>query len=204
MNTAPVWTDALTALRACDDAVAWAESFASLDAAWSACERGDWMLWLLGRVSGAPESDARKALVLCACACARTALPYVRESETRPASTCIETAERWARGQATIGELREARRDAYAAAYAATAADAAAYAAYAAAAYAASASYAAADADADAAYAAAAASAAAAADAAAYAAAAAAYAAAPARALRVCADIVRQHYPTAPNIGDQR
>ena len=75
-------------------AVAWAESFASLDAVWSACELRRLDAVLLGRVSGAPESDALEA---CSCSahvpvCGRTLL-YVRESETRPASTCIETAD---------------------------------------------------------------------------------------------------------------
>jgi hypothetical protein len=144
-----------------------ARGYDSLDAAWSACDRGDWMLWLLGRVSGAPESEDRKRLVLCACACARTALPFVRSGEERPLR-CIETAERWARGEATIGEVREARRAAAAAAaaaaYAADAADAADAAAYAAAA-AAAAAYA---------------------------------ADARSKALKACADIVRAHYPQAP------
>lgn len=119
------WIDGLTALRACNEAVIWARGYDSLDAAWAACERGDWMLWLLGRLSDEPESDARKKLVLCACACARTALPFVRAREERPLR-CIKTAEKWARGEATIDEVREARRAAYAAAAAYADADAAA------------------------------------------------------------------------------
>ncbi|MEM7622636.1 MAG: hypothetical protein AAF235_05475 [Planctomycetota bacterium] len=64
------WTDGLVRLRACGDAVDWAKGFGSLDAAWAACDRGDWMLWLAGRVSGAPGGDARRTLVLAACGCA--------------------------------------------------------------------------------------------------------------------------------------
>lgn len=109
------WIDELEDLNACNDAVQWAQSYDSLDVAWAACERADWMLWLLGRLSGPPESEARKPLVLCACACARTALRFVKEGETRPLA-CIETVERWARGEASIDDVRQARKAAYAAA----------------------------------------------------------------------------------------
>jgi hypothetical protein len=195
--TAQHWTHALHDLDACDDALAWAEGYDSLDAAWAACERGDWMLWLAGRVAGPPGDDTRRPLVLAACACARLALPYVPDGEERPLRA-IEIAEAWARGDAgvTLEQVRYAAEAA--AAYAAEAA--AAYAAYAAAAYAAEAA-----ADAAAAYAAEAA-ADAAADAATDDAAAAAYAAAAVVAvvgdrvatLRQCADLVREYYPTPP------
>ena len=52
--------------------------------------------------------------VLCACACARTALRHVPAGDLRPLRA-IETAERWARGEATQDDLAEARRAAYAA-----------------------------------------------------------------------------------------
>jgi hypothetical protein len=182
LPAAPAWTDALAELRACEEAVTWAKGYGSLDAAWAACERGDWMLWLAGRLGGPPESGQRKTLVLCACACARLALPYVPTGETRPLAA-IETAERWARGEATLDEVRVARRAAaaYAASAAAAAADAAA--ADAAAAYAAAA-------DAAAAYAADAA--------AAYAAKAAARKIKRAEVLKQCANIVRKYYPKCP------
>ena len=66
--------------------------------------------------------------MLAACACAETALKYVKPGEDRP-HKAIETARAWARGEASIDDVRKA-------AYAADAAYAA-YAAYAAAAYAA-------------------------------------------------------------------
>ena len=117
---------------------------AACEASGDACERGDWMLWYLGKVD-----VNRRRLVLAACNCARLALPHIRAGEQRP-RLAIETAERWARGDATVtlAEVRAAADAAYAYADAADAADAAyAYAAYA---------YAAAAADtADAAYAAA-------------------------------------------------
>ena len=136
--SAKIWQDNLTRLRACDEAVEWAQNYKTFPAAWEACKRGDWMLWLAAR-SGVD----RKALVLAACACARPALKYVPKGEKRP-RIAIETAERWARGEATIEDLRltsaasaayaDADAAADASAAAADAAAAAADAAYAAAA----------------------------------------------------------------------
>jgi hypothetical protein len=169
------WIDNLIETGACREALEWSKGFDSLEDAWKKCERGDWMLWLAGRLSGSPESDSRKRVVLTACQCARLALPYVTKGEKRPLKT-IETAEAWARGEEniTLADLRKAYAYA-AAAYADVAAYDAAYAAYA---------Y-------DAAYAA-------------YAAAAdAAYDAYDARkeTLKKCADIVREYYPNAPKKG---
>jgi hypothetical protein len=166
-------------LGPCEEAKEWARGYTSPAKAWRECQRGDWMLWLIGKDAGPPESEGRKQLVLCACECARLALPIFETRRPNDARVreCVETAERWAKGEATIDELRVARR---------AAAAAAAYA----------------DADADAAYAYAAYAAAAAADAyAAYADAAAAYAdAARSKTLAECADIVRKHYPKPPKI----
>lgn len=124
--------------------------------AWERCDHGGWLVRLLGALRRRG-LITWQMLVLAACAAARTALVHVPEGETRP-RIAIETAERWARGEATAEEVRNAAAAAdaaYAAAY--TAADAAYAAAYtaaaAAAAYAAAdAAYAAADADDAAAY----------------------------------------------------
>jgi len=118
---------------------------------WEACPRGDWLLWLAAKAG-----VDRRMVVMAACAVAREALVHVPAGGDRP-RRCIETAERWCRGEATIEDVRVARRTAAAAAHAdADAADAA----HAAAAYAAAAAaYAAAAAAADAAAAAAAAAA---------------------------------------------
>ena len=199
---------------ACEEARDWARGYPTLDAAWAACPRGDWMLWLAARAIGEPGSDAHRRLVLAACECARTALPYVPAGEDRPIRA-IEIAERWARREAgaTIEHARTAAAFAAAyAAYAASTAASAARAAFAAASAARAADAAAADAAADAvAYAAAsaaraadAAAADAAADAVAYAAAnVVAYVAAVrsgrrSEVLAILADLVRQHYPTPP------
>jgi hypothetical protein len=136
----------LIELNACSEARDWAKgkSFAQV---WRTCKRGDWLLWLIGKQADKAGWPTRKQVVLAACACAETALKYVPKGEDRPRKA-IETARKWARGKATLGEVR----DAAAAASAASAASAsavyaafasAAYAAYAASASAASAAYAA-------------------------------------------------------------
>jgi len=120
--------------HACRESLKWLEG-RDLTQAWAECERGDWLLW-----HAAKAGIDRKRLVMAACACARLALVHVRAGEEGPRIT-IETAEAWCRGEATIEQVREARRNAAAAAddaYAAAAAAAdaaydAAYAAYAAA-----------------------------------------------------------------------
>lgn len=166
----------IKAIGACTDALAWLKEQTSATQAWRDCHRGDWMLWMIGRVAGGkPERAARKKLVLTACKCARLALKYVEKGEDRPRKAIL-TAERWARGKATIKEVRAAAD----AADAVSAADAAAAAAAAATAYATAAAADAADA--------------------AYAARAAAYAAARAKTLAECADIVRRAYPKPPRM----
>ena len=188
----------LMGMRACGEAVKWTKTERTPQSAWKNCERGDWMLWLIGRtIADKPWGDERKPLVLACCECARLALKYVPGGEDRP-RIAIETAEAWARGEASREEVKKAATaaaDAYAAA-----ADAAAAAADAAAADA-TAAAAAAYAAATAAYAAAAA------DAAAADAVAAAYAAADDDAddarrdtLKTCADIVRKYYPEVPTV----
>jgi hypothetical protein len=211
-------------LHPCSKACEWLSKYTSPAKAWGECKRGDWMLWLLGKLSGEPESDSRKKLVLACCDCARLSLKYTKDPRVL---TCIETAENWVNGKATLEELQAARTAAAYAAYAAYAA-AAAYAADAAAdAYAADAAADAATVAATAATAAAVATATAAvatadivaaADIVAYAAAAVAdavvvaaadtaayvtadaYTTARTETLAVCADIVRKHYPKYPAI----
>ena len=95
------WIRPIKGIGACKEAMEWAEQFGSLSEAWSKCERGDWMLWLLGRKAGPPKSESRKKLVLAACQCARLALPYVKKGEARPLKA-IEMSEAWARGETGI------------------------------------------------------------------------------------------------------
>ena len=113
-------------MAACAEAVEWVGR-RGLKTAWRDCPRGDWMLWLGGRL----DID-RKLLVLAACDCAETALKYVPEGEDRPAKA-IQTARNWCNGTATVQECRAAADAAYAAADAYAGATAGADAAYAAA-----------------------------------------------------------------------
>ena len=130
-------TKFLTDLDACDDAIKWAAQQRNRQQAWQDCERGDWMLWYAGRVAGGKVgSKQRKRLVLCACECARLALPYAGENKD-VATKAIETAEAYCRGETTEQEVRVTADAAFAAADAAyyayyTAVRAAANAAYAA------------------------------------------------------------------------
>jgi hypothetical protein len=72
-------------LGACGEARAWVESLALPDAwyapraAWIACERANWLLWIAARAG-----VDQKLLVLTACACARTSLLFVLEGALRP------------------------------------------------------------------------------------------------------------------------
>ena len=99
---------------ACREAMEWLSTQTDPQLAWESCTHLDWMIWY-ARQRGVDT----KALVRIACDCARTALRFVPEGEDRP-RLCIETTERWIVGDATIDEVRIARRGA-----AADAADAA-------------------------------------------------------------------------------
>jgi hypothetical protein len=114
----------LVNLQACPEARAWVGE-RDLATAWAECERADWMLWFASKLG-----VDRKLLVKAACACARTAMPFVPKKEARPLKA-IETAEAWCRREASIEEVRAAAVAAYAAAYAHAAYAYAARAAYA-------------------------------------------------------------------------
>ena len=106
----------LKSKTACSESLTWLGD-RDLETAWAECPRGDWLLWLAAKAG-----IDRKRLVMTACATAREALQFVPAGEDRPRKA-IETAEAWCRGEATIEQVREARKNA---AYAA--ADAYAYA----------------------------------------------------------------------------
>jgi hypothetical protein len=100
----------LRSLHACKEALTWAKG-KTLAEIWEQCERGDWLLWLCGRMCGKDGWHTRQELVLAACVCAEKALKYVKKGADRP-RIAIETARRWARGEATIAEVRTAAADA--------------------------------------------------------------------------------------------
>ena len=119
----PHRSEKLSKLNACAEAVKWASTQPSPAAAWKNCQRGDWMLWLLGRVrTGEPWSDERKTLVACAAECASMAGTCVRLNSLLAWVWCVDACERWARGEADRDEVIAARNAAAAAAYSAAAA----------------------------------------------------------------------------------
>ncbi len=141
------WSERFEKLSPCPEALEWARTQDTYEAAWANCERGDWMMWDLAHKCGEIGSPMHRQVVLVACAHARLALPYVPEYESRPLEAIL-TAEAWARREKGItleqvraaagaayaaGAVGDAARAAYAAARAAVAAGDAARAAYAAA-----------------------------------------------------------------------
>ena len=188
----------LKELNACREAIQYVSGCKTADEAWENCERGDWMLWLAGSLSGRAWSKKRKILVLASCECARLAW----DKMPTKSKDCILLFENWAEGEdISKAELIKVST----AAHADAAAHTAAYAAHADAFDAARASAVATcvatcasadafDASADA-HAAAAHTARAAAAASADTARAARAAAARMKSLAKCADIARKHYP---------
>ena len=73
----------LDSLCACSKAKEWAQG-KSFHVVWTTCKRGDWLLWLCGKMADKKGWPTRKQLVLAACSCAETALKYVKEGEDRP------------------------------------------------------------------------------------------------------------------------
>jgi hypothetical protein len=127
MTTNKQFREWLVRHKACAEALEWLGD-RTPQQAWDECPDPRWMLWWLGHTP-----HDRKTLVLCVCEIARTVLHLVPEGEDRP-RIAIETAEAWARGNATIEQVQEAAdaADADDAAFADAAYAAAAYAAFAA------------------------------------------------------------------------
>ena len=110
---------------ACESGIAWVHAGKlSARKTWERLENPSWLLWFADKIPDVTQQQ----IVLAACACAETALRYVPEGELRPAQA-IETARRWARGEATIEEAWAAEAAAWAAARAAARAAAEAWAA---------------------------------------------------------------------------
>jgi len=109
----------LRALRACSEAREFADTHETLQAAWDACPRGDWLLWLIGQKCGPVGSDERRKLVGVCAAIAREVLPIFerRRPDDKRVRKCLELCERYASGDQAVSleNLREARRAAYAA-----------------------------------------------------------------------------------------
>ena len=116
------WTEKLVKLDACKEAVKWSKQYATLQEAWNVCDQPDWMLYLLNRTQPA-STETHHAYVRIACAEARLALLYTNDHRV---FTCIETVEKWERGERTKDEVNEAESAAEAAAWDAVTAELAA------------------------------------------------------------------------------
>ena len=114
---------------ACSKAIEWSQRFATSQQAWDACEHGDWMAWVQGKMAGPPGSTSRKKLGLAVCECARMEWRSMSKEEKH----AVEIAEQYARGENNL-TLRDVLTAACAAAQTTTcvSADAACLAAYAA------------------------------------------------------------------------
>ncbi len=99
-------------MSACSDAVDFADQHRSLKAAWEACRRPDWMLWLLNQIHYPDD----KAYRLFACWCVRnTPLTDGRKVwdllTDKRSRDAVEVAERYAVGEATPPEEMALRCD---------------------------------------------------------------------------------------------
>jgi hypothetical protein len=95
----------------CEDGIAWASNYINAQAAWNACERGDWMLWAWSRNCGKRGSESHRGLVLACIAIARTSLKYIRNNKCKKAcNNCLSITEKWAaRGEEREITLEEIR-----------------------------------------------------------------------------------------------
>jgi hypothetical protein len=105
----------LADMHACSDAIEWLEEqrFPTLQDAWDACERGDWMLWLIGRTTNHNDEAQLRKLTLAKARCAKLVIHLMKDERSRNA---VEVAERFGLGEATRQELDAAASSAYVAA----------------------------------------------------------------------------------------
>jgi hypothetical protein len=117
------WSDFLTSLHACDEAIEWARTQPDAATAWQKCKRADWMLWIAAKILPRP------VVVQACCDCAETAWEYCDGATLLQSMLTIHIVREWAEGREDLETLHVARQAAYATAYAdygaATTADAA-------------------------------------------------------------------------------
>jgi len=103
--------DWLKSKFACGESMDWIEenNIQSLEEAWNACERGDWLLWLAQELG-----IEKRKLVLCGALCAHTVIQSMKDPRSRNA---VRMAFLWSRGKATDAQLVAAGDDAREAAY---------------------------------------------------------------------------------------
>ena len=103
----------LDELGACEEALEWIEENSLNDpqAAWDMCPHARWLIWAVELHLNKPGWPTRQDLVLAACDCAEVSLHLVSAGEDRP-RIAIDTARRWAVGEATLEDCRGVSLDA--------------------------------------------------------------------------------------------
>jgi hypothetical protein len=99
------FVEELKKINACEDAIEWCETQPDLEMAWRVCTRGDWMLWLAGKLSG-PPGDGRKQLVACAMEVAMLARQYASPDVQTAMDRCERAVSSWADGRCTLEDVR--------------------------------------------------------------------------------------------------
>ena len=83
------WHNKLAALEPCSEALEWAKKYSTVQEAWDACERGDWLAWFAGRVGLTPKR--RRQLVLAAVDIAETVAHLNPDPRVMEAITAART-----------------------------------------------------------------------------------------------------------------
>jgi hypothetical protein len=114
----PHWTDRLDELGACDDAIGWGYDYDTIDAAWAACRRADWMLWLHARVHPSEPFSPGRVVLVGACLTVFTmtrdfAVDAHGSKAVHPlADTCALWAARWVLAPSSRDRVRRLAKDA--------------------------------------------------------------------------------------------
>jgi hypothetical protein len=103
-----MWTNKLRNLDACSDGIRWASAYPTAQAAWEACKRPDWMVWLAGQTGVSDRVLWRAAVRF-----ARLVEHLMEDERSRKA---LDMQEAWLDGHATGDEMAAARTAAWAAA----------------------------------------------------------------------------------------
>lgn len=97
----------LKSLGACKEAVEWTKNYSSLDDAWAACPRVDWMLWLWGKYAHIPDREAHQRYVGCCAACVRGLLELyeTHRPEDKQVRRYLDGCESYGRGEVKFDDL---------------------------------------------------------------------------------------------------
>lgn len=92
-------------MSACEEAIEWCEKYNTLQEAWQACERAEWMMKLISKTIN--DETNRKSFVLISDKCTRLYLSCATKYDDRSLKA-IEVVEAWIRGRATLNEVKSA------------------------------------------------------------------------------------------------